>query len=261
VLAYLRVHRRLKGVFIDEVVADFKQLADSQPAKYPTQASWADAELAFVKAVGPALRARGYYVLVNASGDVSGDPSSAGGSNTATWWRELGPYVSGLACEYWLETADGSATLRSYGTSSWTQYWSNWQRLVRLAQSMGKDFVGLMRGPPDDVQAMAYGKASFLLDWNGGGGAFSYLPANGADPWNVAWTTDIGKPAAAKRQVGNGWLRRYTDGVALVNPDPSDSQTFQLDGRYTTSDGQTVTAVTVPPVSGLILRSGAPTRS
>jgi hypothetical protein len=138
------------------------------------------------------------------------------------------------------------------------QYWSNWQRLVRTAQSMGKDFVGLMPGPPGDVQAMAYGKASFLLDWNGRGGAFSYLPSDGSDPWNAAWTMNIGKPAAAKRQVGNGWLRRYTDGVALVNPDPSGPQTFQLGGRYTTSDGQTVTEATVPPVSGLILRSAHP---
>ncbi len=261
VLAFLHAHRNLKGVFIDEVLTDLTPLTGEQAERYPTQQSWATAQLAFIAKVGSTLRAKGYYVLVNASGYIPGDSKSNSGANTVAWWHALGPYVSGLGCEYWLETGDGSTTLRSSGTSSWTQYWGSWQRLVSTAQSMGKDFVGLMSGSSSDSRAMAYGKASFLLDWNGGRGAFVYLSNDNPDPWNAAWTTNVGMPASRKQHVGNGWLRRYAGGVALVNPDPTESQTFSLDGRYITSDGAAVSTVTLPPVSGLVLRSAPATKS
>ena len=115
---------------------------------------------------------------------------------------------------------------------------------------MGDDFVGVTYGAPGDTQMMTYGKASFLLDWNGGGGAFIYQATDGSDPANSAWTASIGQPAAAKQQVGVGWMRQYTDGVVLVNPDPSNSQTFSLGGSYLNTDGTIVTSVTLAPDHG-----------
>ena len=49
-------------------------------------------------------------------------------------------------------------------------------------------------------------------------------PFDNSDPWNPAWTTNIGTPAATKQQVGSGWMRLYTGGAALVNPNPTISQ-------------------------------------
>jgi hypothetical protein len=255
VLRFLRRHGD-DGVFIDDVLRDLEPLAGTQAAKYPSQQAWAAAQLSFVKAVGPALRAHGYYVLVNASGYIPGDRSSDDGRSTAAWWRQLAPYVSGLANEYYQQISDGSDAVRSTG-GSWTQNWDGWQRLVTTAQSLGKDFVGLAYGSSSDTQKMSYGKASFLLDWNGRGGAYIYEPNDhDTNPWNPAWTADIGRPAAPKQRVGNGWLRRYSAGVTLVNPNPDHSQTFQLTGNYLTPDGNTVNQITLPPTSGLILRSG-----
>jgi hypothetical protein len=253
VLQFLRAHHD-DGVMIDDVLADLTTLAGTEAAAYPTQQAWASAQLSFVRAVGPALRRAGYYVLVNATGYVPGDLQSNTGASTVSWWRALAPYVSGMMNEYYEETPDGTNTLRSSG-DSWTQNWDSWERLVQVAQSQGRDFVGVTYGDAGDTAAMTYGKASFLLDWNGRGGAFAFEPTNGADPWNGAWTKDVGRPAGPKRPVGVGWLRRYRRGVVLLDPSPSQAQTFVLPRRYVVPDGRPVRSVTLRPTTALILQT------
>jgi hypothetical protein len=236
------------GIMIDDVLADLVPLAGAEAAAYPTQQAWAAAQLSFIRAVGPALRARGYYVLASASGYVPGDPGDNTGATTASWWRKLNRYVSGLMNEYYGEIPDGSNRLRSAGPS-WTQNWSGWQQLVGIAQSRGHDFVGLTWGRPGDTRSMIYGKASFLLDWDGHGGAFVYAPTSNGDAWNGAWTQNLGRPLGHKRAVGAGWIRRYRRGVVLLNPSASSAQRFSLRGRYP------VKTVTLQPTTGLIVRA------
>lgn len=240
------------GVFIDDVLYDLKPLAGTEAAKYPTQQDWAAATLSFVKAVGTALRSRGYYVALNASGYIPGNANSDDGINTITFWKELGPYAEGLMNEYYAETSDGSDRLRTTGSAAY-QHWDDWQRLIGTAQSMGDDFFGLMHGPGGDARRMSYGKASFLLDWNGRGGAFLYQPHGQQDPWNGAWTRDIGRPEGAKQRVGPAWLRKYSGGVALLNPNPSSSQHIELGRRYLSPAGTPISQVTLPPTTGLVL--------
>ena len=260
VLAYLADNPGVKGVFIDDVLYDLTPLTGQEAAEYPTQQAWAQAQLSFVEAVGTALRAKGYYVAVNAGGYIPGDSNSDTGANTVAWWQQLGPYVNGLMNEYYQETGDGNNTLRTTG-ASWTQNWDGWQRLVITAQGMGDDFIGVTYGPAGDTQAMLYGKASFLLDWNGGGGAFIYdvtgAGSGRGTPLDIAWTTSIGQPTAAKQQVGVGWMRAYSGGVDLLNPDPAHSQLFGLNGSYLAASGATVTSIVLAPSSGLVLRSAA----
>jgi len=241
-----------RGVFIDDVVADLAPLAGEEAARYPNARAWAAAERSFLRAVGPALRKRGYYVLANASAYVPGDPASNDGATTARWWRQLAPFVSGLADEYYQETSDGRDRLRTEGPG-WDQGWSGWQRLVAIAQSLGRDFVGIGHGPAGDARRMSYERASFLLDWNGRGGAFVYQPTGQEDPWNGAWTRDVGRPTGLKRRIGVAWLRRYSQGVVLVDPDPARSQRVALGGRYLDPGGRPVTQLTLPPATGLVL--------
>ena len=258
-LAFLSARPGLDGVFLDDVLRDIGPLTDEYPAKYPNQAAWAAATVSFISVVGTALRARGYYVLANAVGYTSGNGNSNDGTLDISWWQALGPSVSGLMNESYAQTAEGSNTLRSSGTASWMQNWDGWQRLIGTAQAMGKDFVGLTYNARGDTRTMMYGKASFLQEWNGGGSAFIFNPTDNSDPWNTAWTTDIGQPAGAKQHIGSGWMRQYTSGIALVNPSASASQTFQLGGTYLTPTGASVTSATLTPTTGLILRStGAP---
>jgi Hypothetical glycosyl hydrolase family 15 len=241
------------GVFIDDVLYDLKPLTGTEAAKYPRQKQWANATLSFVKAVGTALRSDGYYVALNASGYITGDTTrDANGTNTITFWKELGPYAAGLMNEYYAETSDGSDRLRTTG-SAWYQQWDGWQRLVGTAQSMGDDFFGLMHGSGGDALLMSYGKASFLLDWNGGGGAFLYQPSDQQDPWNGAWTRGIGRPEGQKQRVGTAWLRRYSGGIAVVNPNPSISQHLDLGRRYLSPTGTPISQLTLAPTTGLVL--------
>jgi hypothetical protein len=254
VLSYLSGHPGIDGIFIDDVLYDLKPMTGVEAAKYPTQQQWAAAMLSFVQAVGSALHAKGYYLAVNASGYIPGDANSDTGTNAVTWWQQLGPSVDGLMNEYYQETSNGTNQLRASG-SSWTQNWDGWQRLVSTAQSMGKDFIGITYGAAGDTNQMTYGKASFLLDWNGGGSVFMYGTTDGSDPTNSAWMTDIGLPTAAKQQVGTGWQRSYSGGIVLVNPSPTSSQSFQLPGSYRTTNGTTVTSLTLQPTTAAILTS------
>ena len=107
--------------------------------------------------------------------------------------------------------------LRSVGTE-WWQNWEGWQRLVSVAQRVGVDFFGYMYGASADTRAMRFGKASFLLDWDGEGGAFVYHATEAGDPWHPAWTADLGEPVGGKVVLAPGVAtRRFERGRVIVN--------------------------------------------
>ena len=143
-----------------------------------------------------------------------------------------------------------------------TVYYGNYNAelsKVDSAQNLGKDFFGGMDYHGETAATMAaemmYGKAAILLKWNGKGGGFVWHQRQ-PDPWNPAWTTDIGTPSGAMYAVGSGWRRDYTGGTVIVNPNkPTGSPiTFNLGGSYITPGGQTVTSVTLQPVTAMILK-------
>ncbi len=243
------------GVYIDNVVADVVGLTGGKyPARYPNQQAWENAMASFVAYVGPALKARGFYVLANTLKYIYGAPGADDGSMVADWWRRVGPHLSGLMSEYWQQNPNNVSQLRASGPA-WYQNWDGWQRLVDVAQDIGRDFVGIQKGSRSSTGTMRYGRASFLLDWNGRGGAYVFSTSDSEDPWNTEWTVDIGSPAGEKYAVGRGWRRQYTGGTVVVNPSASASQSFSLGGTYLTPSGSSVTSVSLQPTSALILRS------
>ncbi len=249
------------GVYIDDVVANVTMMTGGvAPAKYPTEASWEDATVSFIASVGAALKNRGFYVLVNANKWIANNPGSDDGTLTAGWWTRLAPHVSGLLTEHFVTNATNPSQLRSTGRE-WYQQWDAWQGLISVAQRNGRDFFGLAYATATSTAALRYLKGSFLLDWNGAGGALIVNPSpdantpGDADPWSPEWTIDIGEPSGSKFQVGDGWRRNYTLGTVVVNPSANTSQTFALDVPYLTPDGTRVTSVTLGPTSALILRS------
>jgi hypothetical protein len=217
------------GVYIDDVVADISTMSGRFPTKYPDQPSWENAMAGFVEAVGTALKRRGLYVLVNAHKWVEGDRGSDDGSVEARWWQRVGGSVSGLQSEYWLQDPTSLGRLRSTG-SEWWQNWDGWQRLVSVAQGVGADFFGYTYGTATDTRAMRFAKASFLLDWDGQGGAFIYRLTDTGDPWNPSWTTNLGRPSGAKAALAPGvWTRRYERGRVVVNS-TTEAMTVTVDG-------------------------------
>ena len=251
VLAYLAARPGIDGVFIDNTISDPKAECGAYPAQYPSTASYSAAMLSFVKAVYPALHTHGYYVALNAGAYNPSDSAYDDGSSTVNWWKQVGPYADGLMNEYYDETSTSTKQARAMG-AAWYQHWDGWQRLIGTAQSMGDDFLGLTKQACTDTAAMTYGKASFLLEWNGDSSAYMFTCGT-TDPSNPAWTTSIGQPLDVKMQVGVGWQRSYSGGVVVLNPSPTNTQTFSLGGSYIDPSGATVTSVTLQPTTAMIL--------
>src|SRR5207248_5331296 len=98
--ANLRTHPGIDGVIIDDVTGS---LINNTPVstKYPANASYRAAMLSFMKAVGPALHAKGWYVSVNASivdGAIESTTGPAWDGSQFIWWcHQLAPYINGVA--------------------------------------------------------------------------------------------------------------------------------------------------------------------
>ena len=244
VLAFLKTSR-VDGVFIDDVMSDIRSWSGRKdfPAKYPSQAAWESAMASFMAVVGPALRARGYYVLANADGYLHHDARSDDGSTTVAWWRRLAPSVSGLMTEYWIQNPNDVGQLRA-GGPEWYNQWAGWQRLVSVAQRAKADFFGLTYGAAGDQQPMRFGRASFLLDWNHRSGAFIFDTTGAGDPYDPAWVADLGRPLQPKVEVAAGvWRRAFARGVVVVNS-TSEPVSVAVDGI----------ARTISPADALIAR-------
>jgi hypothetical protein len=211
------------GVFIDDVQHSEAGITNAWAAKYPDVTSWDNAMVNFLQNVTAALKAQGYYVLLNAAGRIPGDSSSDNGTQDVVWWQMVGPYASGLMNEFWQQRADAYPyDVRLSGTDCWCKNWDGWQRLIGTAQNMGVDFVGLSYSDITDYAKMHYTRGSFLLEWNGGTGAYMMSPNQSVDPYNINWTYNIGKPNGSKTQPVSGvWQRAYTNGIVIVNPTTS----------------------------------------
>ena len=233
------------GVYIDSVLG----MIYASSALYPTASAWETAMRSWVAYVGPSLKSQGLYVLTNTFKGGDND-----GSLDIAWWTSLAPYVSGLQSEYFEEGPD-AATRFDTNPCCWTGHWLNWMKLADAAQQNGADFFTVDKGTATNTSLMTYLRGTYLLVWDGSGGGFAYEhePADSLDPWNPAWTTDIGTPLGARYQVGAAWRRDYSAGTVIVDPDPVNAQTVSLGATYTTLAGQNVTSITVQPDSAAIL--------
>jgi hypothetical protein len=233
----------VKGNFIDNVLVNYQGYSWSgSSVKYPTVASWKAAMASFVQAVGPALKAQGFHVTINETAYSSGDSGSDNGTSDIAWAQQLAPSVNAIMHEYF-EQNPNTLGLRAEG-SSWDQHYASWLNLIDAVQNAGADFVSANNSASKDDHVARYCKASFLLGWNGDGGAVSYHPNDGSDPWSTSWTTNIGRPIEARFQIGPVWVRHYTHGKVLVNPTTT-SQTVSVDG----------TTYTLPATDAVIVQS------
>jgi hypothetical protein len=246
-LSVLRAHPGVDGIEIDNVQNDIGSITSwAYPAEYPSRQSFQNAEVAFLSVVGPALRKAGYYVVANAGGYVN-QSSFDRGRATNAFWRRIAPYLGGLMNEFWMQDPNNLTRLMDDSGDGYMRYWSGWQKLVRTAQAGGTDFIGVSIGSVSDLRTMRFGKASFLLDWNGRGGAFVYAVApaytSAVSPWNAAWTADIGTPTGRKRRIAaKVWRRDFTKGTVVVNP-TTNPFTTRVKG----------TSYTIAPTDALIL--------
>ena len=195
----------------------------------------------FLATVGPGLTAKGILALPNIMVEWPDGPSI---------WSDWIRYTSGAVQEYW--TKWGSASSLHFAGPEWVYR----QSFLDLTQRAGKIYLAITYAPAGDIRSMTYARASFLLDWNGGRSALLFDPGP-VDPWNDAWTIDLGAPAGAKVAAGAAWKRQFAGGIVVVNPSTS-SQTVSLGGSYTASDGSRQTSVTLAPATAAMFRGAGP---
>ncbi len=211
-------------------------------AKYPNDATYQAATERFLAAVGPRLRTAGFSVVPNFGGNV---PS-------LDLYRRWTSYTSGGLREYWGRWGDGATG----GVGLTGSNWDHQMAQLDAVEAQGKSFLGVAYGKVTDVAFMRYARASFLLGWGGGSSSLLYAtPTAGTDPYSPDWTIDIGTPLGPRVAIGAGWKRAFTGGVAVVNPTSVQTITIALGGSYVTAEGATVTSVTLPPASGVVLRT------
>lgn len=230
------------GVMMDDVNTFPGHCLGSQGtpiAEYPTDEAYGDAVVAFMAAVGPELKAAGLLVAPNVAMNPWDDTMRA-------QTEAMFPSISHLTREYWMRWDDSP----SFTGDEWLQTLT----LMEDAEAAGVGFLGLTYGPGHEGAALGqrYGRASFLLAWDGTQeSAWGYLD-EAIDPYSAEWEPDIGLPDGPRAAVGVGWQRPYTGGLVLVNPDDSASQRFSLDQRYQDVDGD---EITLGPGSAAILQA------
>ena len=180
-------------------------------AEYPDDEAYGDAVVEFMAAVGPQLMAEGLAVAPNIAMNPWDDTMRA---QTEAMW----PYITHHAREYWMRWNDAP----NFTGNNWTYTLT----LMEDAQKAGVGFSALTFGPSDEDAGQIYGRASFLLAWDGvSDSAWGYLD-DAVDPWSANWEGDPGVPLDPRTQVGAGWRRHYTNTIVLVNPDPEQDQYF-----------------------------------
>ena len=231
------------GVMIDDVNTGYGThlpIGTTLP-KYPTGSAWATAQEAFLAAVTARLHDAGVESLANIS-----QPSSP--ESARHWHRWLG-YLDGVVYEYWTKYGIDSTVRPETGDA--------WQRQLRRADEVAranKLFVPVTYGGMSDVQAQRYARASFLLTWNGGPAAQTWVPDQPADPWLRIDRLDIGRPTAPRHHVAPFvYVRHFTGGVVAVNGGAT-LVTVHLHDHYVDDRGKPISAVELGPTSAVILR-------
>jgi len=227
------------GVFVDGISRTMQYpwyLNGRVLAKYPGTDDYARATTRFLRRVGPALRRR--HLVVGNINDA-----------TLPLWRRWVGYTSGTSKEWWTK----SSVNRGVGMLTGAD-WAYQMRLLSEAQARHKIFIAIAYGPADDVPAMDYARASFLLFARGSRSALSYSPWCSPEPSAPYWREDVGAPSRAPSQVGSVWRREFSGGIVVVNPTNSQTVTLPLGAPYLGPNGSVVTSVVLPPHTGLTLR-------
>ena len=203
-------------------------------AKYPVDSAVQAATLAALRQVGHALHDGGVQVVFNV-GYATAFPG--------LWQRWLSQ-VDGLEQEFYLSYSTGpNAT-----GAAWTIY----QEEVAACAAQRKRcwFHAGDYSAAVTAQTREYALASFLLATDGQ----QLLAVGNMTPGLLAPRWPLGVPLSAMTRVGRSWRRYFTDGVTIVNPSTS-SLTVSLGGTYLDDGGNPVSAVTLGPASGAVLRA------
>jgi Hypothetical glycosyl hydrolase family 15 len=232
------------GVVIDNANVDTEAYLHGRTLReYPTAASYQAATRSFLARVCPRVIAAGLLCLPN----IQANPAKA----DAALWADWTQFTSGGVREYWMKW--GGDTTGAFGDGGWDDL----QAVAETVQRAGKIFLPVTYAPLSDVRSIRWGRANFLLTWDGGPSAFVFAPTPEAqDPWSPEWTAEIGTPTGPRALVGGVWRREFTGGTVLVNRTSAPVE-VDLGAAYALADGTSGTHVRLDGLSGLVLARAA----
>lgn len=235
------------GIMIDNLLWEGDAYHNGvYPQKYSTDQAFRAVYKGFLDVVGTRLRTAGLKVF----GNLSGARLYSGG------WAEYMAYLDGAWDEWWLALSD---------TNLLPEYAEGWRRQtneILANEKAGKATLVQPHhsfGRPGD-QAFRYALASYLMVAGPNSAITGIERVDGygqPSPWRDEYGWNLGTPLGAYQEVAHNVFRRDFDrGLTLVNANPRGSSPAQitLSSFYTTEIGNRVGAVSLPAVTGAILR-------
>jgi hypothetical protein len=210
--------------------------------EYRTDTAYGDASRSVMAVLGPYIKTHGLLAFAN----VGMDPWI---KDQYSRFRSMLANLDGVCREFWMAWGGGG------GVPFTGPAWSSTLRVQVDTEAAGRAFLAnsYPLAPQDDIRSVRYGQASFWIGWDGeAASGFGYVSGLRA---YKQYGRVLGVPTGPKQAVGVGWMRRYTAGIAVVNPHPSASQTFSLGRTYKDEDGASRSTVSLGPASGMILHT------
>jgi hypothetical protein len=164
-----------------------------------------------------------------------------------------GAFLDGMIGKSWsLESLQG-----------WDAVMERYRAAVANTRAGAKVVFSVYGASPTDYATLRYGLASALMD----NGLFMFVPASGSQvpAWYDEYSAQIGAPAEPPplAPAQNGiYLRRYENGLVLVNPSRTDSATIDVGAGYqrlagtqdpVVNSGMVQSVVTLGPREGLLM--------
>lgn len=229
------------GVYMDEVDTNFNFYSPSPsgfPDEYANNAAWIVAWRSFLDAVVPAIRAKGYMVILNLADDYGVVGSS----------EHLIAPCDGVFMESW---TDGGA-----GLAQQDAYWHS--KLSTIAWCEQNKKLCFLNSYNTTEAGKTYALGGMLLVASYDGYCYFGTAPSGAYTTEVfiqeyTDAANLGPPVAPYVEVQyRVYMRRFRNGVVLVNASSATSNTIQL-GTTSSAVGNThVTSTTVPARSAYI---------
>ncbi|MDQ4143323.1 MAG: putative glycoside hydrolase family 15 protein [Actinomycetota bacterium] len=228
--------RQFDGVMMDDVNMHPAHCADGRLERYSDD-EYRNAVESFLAHVGPGLQAHGLIAAPNIAFPYWYD------HNLDDLHRWAG-YTSGIFREHWTAWSGN-------GVHFTDEEWEAQLAIMSAVNRAGKPLLAI--APDWGIESLRYGRATFMLGWNGDGSAFFHDSDLESSAARDELTMEIGAPLGDRYKVGVGWRRDFTRGVALVNPSSSEWQHFSLGRSYRTADGTVVESIDLAPATGRLL--------
>lgn len=234
------------GIFMDDTnthpghCKDNGGLATATPSY--TDVEYGNAMASFIAAVGPGLKANGLLAVPN----VAADPWN---SSQETIALAMTPNISVFFREFFMHW--GSELTSRFKDNAWLEVMKQMDTVSSTSDYYANTYSN---GATPSVVDMVYGRASFLLAWNGSSNsAYQYHSDCQCDSYSTAWARDIGIPMGVRYQTGSAWRRDFSAGTAVVNPSSTATATVSLGGSFINEAGAQVSSIVLAPGTAEIL--------